>query len=92
MKDRLKSLPAEFTLPVSHAGGPQMTTEAQRLAEKLEFGVLLGDDRDKAAALLRRQEKALMQAREALENLDGTMFRYEIEALAAINELLGEQT
>lgn len=64
-----------------------MTTEAQRLADRLQK-----HGHAEEAALLRRQEAALMQAREALENLDGTMFRYEIEALTAINELLGEQT
>lgn len=69
-----------------------MTTEAQRLSDILEDPLHSIAADYEAAALLRRQEAALMQAREALENLDGTMFRYEIEALTAINELLGEQT
>ncbi len=55
-------------------GGPRppMSTqqpEALRLANLLEFGVMLGDDRDQAAAELRRLHSVNAQLLEALDNL-----------------------
>ena len=67
-----------------------MTTEAQRLADEL-VNTPFESTRHEAAALLRRQEAALMQAREVLEN---SCIRWADvdEAINAINQLLGEPT
>lgn len=71
-----------------------MTTEAQRLADLLMDTVVLDKHMMQASALLRRQEAALRQARDALENVR----KYDKENLygldddiATLNELLGEK-
>ncbi len=74
-----------------------MTTQqhkALRLADLLEFGVMLGDDRDEAAAELRRLHGVNAQLLEALELIpaSGSMLGEQAEGrrLAAIAAAKGE--